>query len=213
MTRKQMKDKAKGQLKGNWKWAVLATLINILVLAGLEYFGGKLGKSESIFSIFGVIVLLLAGFIGTNLAVVFLNLSDMLADTNDVFASAFNGFEGNNFKPLFINYLLSSIFKFLWGLLLFFPGVVKHYSYAMSPYIVRDYVRSGKDIKATEAIKLSRELMKGHKLDLFVLDLSFIGWEILASMTLGIGYLWLIPYMQTTKANFFHALAGEKYLH
>ena len=208
-----MKDKAKGQLKGNWKWAVLATLINILVLAGLEYLGGKLGKSESIFSIFGIIVLLLAGFIGTNLAVVFLNLSDMLANTDDVFASAFNGFEGNNFKPLFINYLLSSFFKFLWGLLLFFPGVVKHYSYAMSPYIVRDHVRSGKEIKATEAIKLSRELMKGHKLDLFVLDLSFIGWEILASMTLGIGYLWLIPYIQTTKANFFHALAGQKYLH
>lgn len=83
----------------------------------------------------------------------------------------------------------------------------------MSPYIVRDYVRSGKEIKATEAIKLSRELMKGHKLDLFVLDLSFIGWEILANMTLGVGYLWLIPYIQTTKANFFHALAGEKYLH
>lgn len=113
MTRKEMKDKAKGQLKGNWKWAVLVVLINILVLAGLEYLGGKLGKSESIFSIFGVIVLLLAGFIGTNLAVIFLNLSDMLADTHDVFASAFNGFEGNNFKPLFINYLLSSIFKFL----------------------------------------------------------------------------------------------------
>ena len=71
-----MKDKAKGQLKGNWKWAVLIALINILVLAGLEYLGGKLGKSESIFSIFGVIVLLLAGFIGTNLTVVFLNLSE-----------------------------------------------------------------------------------------------------------------------------------------
>ena len=207
-----MKDKAKGQLKGNWKWAVLVALINILVLAGLEYLGGKLGKSEGIFSIFGVIVPLLAGFIGTNLAIIFLNLSDMLADTNDVFASAFNGFEGNNFKPLFINYLLSSIFKFLWSLLLFIPGVVKHYSYAMSRYIVHDYVRSGKDIKATEAIKLSREFMKGHKLDLFVLDLSFIGWEILANMTLGIGYLWLIPYIQTTRANFFHALADKKYL-
>lgn len=45
MTRKEMKDKAKGQLKGNWRWAVLVVLINILVLAGLEYLGGKLGKS------------------------------------------------------------------------------------------------------------------------------------------------------------------------
>ncbi len=79
----------------------------------------------------------------------------------------------------------------------------------MSTYIVDDLKRQGKNLSATEAITKSRRLMDGHKWDLFVLDLSFLGWIILASLTFGIGYLWLHPYMQTTHAEFYRNLVAQ----
>ncbi len=81
----------------------------------------------------------------------------------------------------------------------------------MTPYIVSDMVASGKTVQATSGITASRKLMDGHKMELFVFNLSFLGWFIFGLITLGIGFLWLVPYYQTSRANFYRALAGNQF--
>ena len=81
-------------------------------------------------------------------------------------------------------------------------GIILSYAYQMVPYLMRDYPEIG----AREALRLSRQLMKGHKWDLFVLQFTFIGWFFLCILTCGIGFLWLIPYMGTAQAHFYQDL-------
>ena len=81
-------------------------------------------------------------------------------------------------------------------------GIIFAYAYKMVPLLMRDYPEIG----AREALKLSRELMKGHKKDLFVLQFTFIGWFILAILSCGIGLLWLIPYQTTAEVLFYQDL-------
>lgn len=75
----------------------------------------------------------------------------------------------------------------------------------MVPYILRDHP----ELSITETLWTSRMMMKGHKWEFFVLELSFIGWALLCILTLGIGYLWLIPYMQMTIAKFYEKIRAE----
>ena len=101
--------------------------------------------------------------------------------------------------------LLMYIFVFLWTLLLIIPGLIKAFSYALTPYILIDYP----ELSANQTINLSKKMMKGHKFDLFWLGLSFIGWILLGILTLGIGYLWLIPYINTATAAFYQDVKAE----
>ncbi|WZL16770.1 MAG: DUF975 family protein [Lactobacillus kefiranofaciens] len=158
----------------------------------------------------GTILAWIGDFIALSLVISFLKLRD-----NDKlekpYVSAFSVFTENRFGPECINFVMTSIFTFLWTLLLIIPGIIKSYSYAMTPYIVKDMVASGKQVGATDGINASRELMNGHKMDLFVFDLSFIGWFLLGGISV-IGMLWVVPYYQTAKANFYRELAGNQFL-
>ena len=84
-------------------------------------------------------------------------------------------------------------------------GIIFAYAYKMVPYLLHDYP----ELSAKEALKLSREMMKGYKWDLFLLDFSFIGWALLAILTLGIGLLWLMPYIYAAEAGFYEDLKAE----
>ena len=84
-------------------------------------------------------------------------------------------------------------------------GIILGYAYAMVPYLLRDYPELG----VREALRTSRQMMKGHKWDLFVLDFSFIGWILLSYMTLCIGLLWVGPYMETARTAFYEDLKNE----
>ena len=107
-----------------------------------------------------------------------------------------------NYGRTFTVALLTNIFTLLWTLLLIIPGIIKGYSYAMTYYIAQDNPELGAD----ECINKSITLMNGHKMDLFLLDLSFIGWLLLGVLSCGIGLLWVIPYMQTSRAIFYEEL-------
>lgn len=208
-------------MRGNWGWAVLVTLINMVVAAILAGSGHALDKiyidlHGSLFfmawmSPSGTILGWISSFCTLSVAISLLKLRDKQKEEK-VYLAAFSVFTESRFGPELINYILTSIFTFLWTLLLFIPGIVKSYSYAMTPYIVQDMVASGKQVGATDGINASRELMNGHKMDLFIFDLSFLGWGLLAGLTFGIGLLWLVPYYQTSKANFYRNLAGDKFL-
>ncbi|MFD3450137.1 DUF975 family protein [Microbacteriaceae bacterium 4G12] len=117
----------------------------------------------------------------------------------------FEGFRKNNiFKSIKLA-LLTTIYTFLWSLLLVVPGIIKFISYSMAYFIILDHP----EYTASEAIKKSQEMMKGHKLDLFMLTLSFIGWFILGLFTFSIGYLWIYPYYMTTVSQFYLNLVNR----
>ena len=101
--------------------------------------------------------------------------------------------------------LLMYILTVLWSLLLIIPGIIKAFSYAMTPYILEE----NPELSASEAIHRSRMMMRGHKFDLFWLYLSFIGWGILCIFTFGIGYLWLAPYVETAQAAFYEEVKAD----
>lgn len=97
---------------------------------------------------------------------------------------------------------LANLFTSLWSLLFVVPGIIKACSYSQALYIIAE----DPEIGALEAINRSKAMMDGHKMEYFVLGLSFIGWNLLACLTFGILYIWLIPYMQTTMANFYNSI-------
>ena len=99
-------------------------------------------------------------------------------------------------------YLLQLVYIWLWSLLFVIPGIVKGYAYSMSMYVLAD--NPGKP--ALECIRESQNITNGHKMDLFVLHLSFIGWVLLGFITLGIAYIWVIPHMSAAYANAYNSL-------
>ncbi len=221
VTRKELKDNAKQYLRGNWGWAIIVFLITAIIVGIFTGAGHWLDETyinydgTNIFYQFaspiGSILLWIGSFIGLSRNIAFLELRDDQKEEKPYMA-AFSVFTENRFGPELINFVLVSIFTFLWTWLLIIPGIIKAYSYSMTPYIVKDMVASGKQVSATDGINASKELMKGHKMALFIFDLSFLGWNILAAITCGIGYLWVTPYYQTAKANFYRRIAGDKFL-
>lgn len=117
---------------------------------------------------------------------------------NDLFSQFFRFGQG------FAQKFLVGLYTFLWTLLLIIPGIIKSYSYAMTPFILADHP----ELTANQAITRSKEIMDGHKWELFVLELTFIGWEFLSILTLGIGMLWVIPYINASRAVFYREIAG-----
>lgn len=221
VTRKELKDNAKQSLRGNWGQAIIVFLITAIIVGIFTGAGHWLDETyinydgTNIFYRFaspiGSILLWIGSFIGLSRNIAFLELRDDQKEEKPYMA-AFSVFTENRFGPELINFVLVSIFTFLWTWLLIIPGIIKAYSYSMTPYIVKDMVASDKQVGATDGINASKELMKGHKMALFIFDLSFLGWNILAAITCGLGYLWVTPYYQTAKANFYRHIAGDKFL-
>ena len=117
----------------------------------------------------------------------------------------FYGFE-DLWTAIKANFFMN-LFIWLWSLLLIIPGIIKAYAYSMTFFILAE----NKGMPVLEAITLSRKMMDGHKMDLFLLTLSFIGWFILVVITFGIAGIWVYPYFYATWANFYLSVK-EDYL-
>lgn len=223
------KNAALAALKGNWAPAVLATVVFFLVAslactpATVPTLTGALDPAAissmaSAGDIAGVMGLysrvmrwnslssLLSIFLVSVVAIGFYNAFLRLLRNGD------NRLTSNMFEIAFKNYwhkvwgyFLMSLFIALWSLLLVIPGLIKVFSYAMTPYILEEYP----ELSANDAIDLSRAMMKGRKFDLFWLYLSFLGWGILCIFTAGIGLLWLLPYMQASEAAFYEDVKAD----
>lgn len=108
----------------------------------------------------------------------------------------------NSVKIMFFK----ELYTFLWTLLFVIPGIIKSYEYKQVPYILAE----NPDITKEEAFARSKQMMSGNKWKAFVLDLSFLGWEILNTMTIGIlGIFYVKPYEYQTEAAFYEALKQE----
>ncbi|MGN0157827.1 MAG: DUF975 family protein [Brotaphodocola sp.] len=111
----------------------------------------------------------------------------------------FWAFESGRYKNVVMVMFMRWLYTFLWSLLLIIPGIIKGYEYYLVPYILHD--NPGMHYK--DALQISSDMMNGNKWRLFVLDLSFIGWEILALMCCGVGFIFLTPYIEATHAEFY----------
>lgn len=114
-------------------------------------------------------------------------------------------FTKNYSRLLLSGILISIIVSVLSVFTLLIGGIIFSYAYRMVPYLISDYP----DLSATEAMKISREMMRGYKWKLFLLDFSFIGWWILTFITLGLGVFLLVPYTQTATAVFYEDLKAK----
>ena len=157
-------------------YSVIIVVANSIPLAGL------------------LLSLIVGGPMLVGLACVFLRLARR--EPSDI-GRLFHGF--NRFGTAVGAYLLMTIFVLLWSLLLIIPGIIASYAYTMTFFVIADDPTAG----ALQAITRSKEMMRGKKWKLFCLGFRFIGWMLLCVLTLGIGYLWLGPYMQTASAHFY----------
>ena len=95
----------------------------------------------------------------------------------------------------------------LWSILFVIPGYIALYRYAMTPYIMAE----NENLSVMEAITESKRIMMGNKWRLFCMDVSFIGWELLGILTLGIGFFWITPYEEAAKAAFYREITEQRY--
>lgn len=121
----------------------------------------------------------------------------------------FSTFNSLEYLPIVKTQILRNIYIFLWTLLLIIPGIIKSYQYRFVPYILSEQP----NLPTKQVLEMSKDMTDGHKMDMFVLDLSFIGWYLLGFMILGLGGLFVDPYVETTYARLFNVLSGNGYIH
>ena len=180
-----------GIFTDKWMWALLALFVESLLLGLVSATGVGI-----------IVTIVIAGPLAYGTIAIFLRAArgeDERADLNHLF----DGFK-EKFGESFLTELLCTIFIFLWSLLLIIPGIIKSYSYAATMYIVRE-----KGLSGTDAITLSRKIMKGKKWKLFCLQLSFIGWYLLGLLCFGVGVLWVNAYQQMAVTHFMEDALNE----
>lgn len=151
-----------------------------------------------------IAVLVLSGAIEISLCYIFYQMvaKNKKPEINDLMI----GFQDDNFLRGLVGYLMQLVFVFLWSLLLVIPGIIKSIAYSQMFYIMAD----DPEIDPTDAMKKSIKLMDGHKMDYFLLQLSFIPWYLLCGLTFGILYIWVGPYINATEAAFYKEISGVK---
>ena len=169
-------------------------------LTALTTLSRSFGNSSISISVLGLVELILGGVVQLGYAKYLLKQQDRQETAISDLFSEFERF-GQGFAQKF----LRGLYCFLWGLLFVIPGIVKSYSYAMTPFIMAEYP----SLTASEAIQASKDMMDGRKWELFVLRLTFIGWDIVAALTLNMGHLVLNPYKNAAEAAFYREIRKQ----
>ena len=228
MDTKLLRQRARSNLAGNWGLsigvAVVAAILGGLItgssflpdleaelpisipflqeIADTLNQGIKIGDVTLNFraGIFGFAAFILGGTLQLGYAQFLLKQHDgKETEFNDLFS------QFDRFGAGFAQHFLRNLYVALWSLLFIIPGIIKSLSYAMTPFLMAD----NPNLTASQAIDLSKELMEGHKSELFILDLTFIGWNILCAMTLNLGYIGLNPYQNAAHAAFYRQLLAQ----
>jgi uncharacterized membrane protein len=186
-TNRALMAQARQSLKGRWTLAALVTLVYMLLILCFKAIPG-LGW---------IGILIISGPYLLGWSIFFLSLS---RKQEARLSQLFEGFY--HFGNALAAYLLMTLFIILWTILLFIPGVVACLSYSQTFFILADNPQRG----GLEALRESKSMMKGNRWKLFCLLWRFLGWFLLAILTLGIGYLWVMPYLGTTLAHFYDEL-------
>lgn len=182
---------AKESLKGKWSLVVGATFVYLALVIGIQLIP-HVGK---------VLSILIGGPFMLGISIFFLRVSRKAEESFDQI------FWGFTYIGTAIGaYLLMFLYILLWTLLLIVPGIIAAISYSMTFYILADDPSVG----VVEALRRSREMMYGYKWKYFYLSLRFLGWILVSILTLGIGFLWVLPYMQVAGATFYNKLKAAQ---
>jgi uncharacterized membrane protein len=205
----ELRAAARERLKGNWGKSILTVLVyfilTLLINSGSSY--------ESIGWLVGLLTLVLSGAWSAGLLTYFIHLIRQKELSIKLLFSQLP-----RLIPFFILLLIQGIFILLWSLLLIVPGIIASIRYSQAFYILIDHP----EMKASDAINRSKEMMDGQKWKYFLLMLSFIGWyillifvlvilsamglQILSIIAFSIGMLGLMPYIYATQASFYEDL-------
>ena len=179
---KYFRDLGWAQLQGRWGAPAIFTLVEmvICIVAG---------------SLFGGLLSLFLLPMEYSYSIAFLDNKRTGAEFK--VETLFDGYK--DFLRIFGTLLLEGVYIILWSLLLFVPGIIKSISYSQTYYVMKD----NPELSFNAAIERSMAMMKGHKMEFFLLRLSYIGWLILCILTLGVGLLWINPYIFTAYAHFY----------
>jgi uncharacterized membrane protein len=200
-TNQEYKNAALAALKRNWPQAVVATFIVMLLTAISESSELVQGKTVLVVSL-GLCVFALPVIVAYVNAFNRLYYQSDRALLDNMSSMTFKGY----FRSLATMFLMCLIVSVL-TLLLIIPGIMANMAFYLTPYILKD----NPELSILDTLRLSRKMMQGHKMRLFCLQLSFLGWILLSVLTLGIGMLWLLPYMMTTMSAFYQDVR-EQYI-
>lgn len=192
-------------LRGNWTPAVLATLVLFIIAFAIS------GTNPSIYQMnvsdaWMILTCIAMYFIGMPLSYGYANAIRALCSKGDrnVTSNMIHMPLAHYFDVAWTMFYMA-VKIVLWSLLLFVPGIIKSFSYAMTPFVLEEEP----ELSAGEAIAKSARMMQGHKMQLFLLELSFMGWIFLSFFTLGIGVLWIEPYIYASMSAFYDDVKAE----
>lgn len=219
MEAKQIRQLARQNLSPSWGVSIgvaaVAALLGGLILGfsflpQIEYTKTLFSESHHAWEnvrvntsggIFGLASFILGGVLQLGYAKFLLKQHD---GQEPEFSDLFSQFD--RFGAGFAQAFLRGLYTFLWSLLLVIPGIIAALRYAMTPFIMAEHP----ELTASEGIQRSKELMEGHKMDLFILRLTFLGWDILCALTLNIGNLALNPYKNAAMAVFYRNITSQR---
>lgn len=195
--RVKYKRAALNTLHSNWTVPCLIAVV-FLALSGLSNLGGIL------------VSVCVGGIMSVGIIFTFMKMISISMSLGGTASEPYENISFNTFlqglEEHWLNALLGSLWNFLWvflwSLLFFIPGVVKSYSYSMMFFVMAENPK----ISAMKAMDISKVLTSGHKADLFVMDLSFLGWMFLSLLACGLGFIWLYPYMTMAKTYAYYDL-------
>ena len=190
-----LKERAKATLRGTYWTFVGATLIVAIVSALISGIAQLLGPAVGAVA---TIAVALFYTIPVSLGVQRMYIRTAQGcgvNTNEIF----NIYKSGNLINSILVLFLKGLFTFLWSLLFVIPGIIKGYSYLLIDYMMAE----NPALDQSRAFEISKQLMYGNRFKAFVVELSFIGWQLLSVLTFGIGMLFLTPYMSMTMTHFY----------
>ncbi len=234
MNSSDLRQRARDALKGNWFVMVVAGFVASLLggVASSSSFSVDVGSSEEItdaeldalmtqlgiteemlmaaFTIIGLLAIVgmvysvICFIVGSGVSSGYAQLNLDLVDGRSVsVGTVFSRF--GDWKTVLVARLLTGLRVFLWSLLFVIPGIIAAYDYEMVNFVIAEQPY----LSASEAMAESKRLMRGNRWRLFCLEISFFGWAFLSALTLGVGNLWLTPYVQASKAAFYRQIKRE----
>ena len=189
MSFEEIKARAREMMSAQMGNLIIVFLIYVLILSGLSSFS------------IGLAWLVVYGPLSVGIAAILLKL-----DRGETFTveELFSGF--NDFNRTLVAGLLVSLYTFLWSLLLIVPGIIAALGYSMTFFILSENPRIG----AQDALTASKNMMMGHKGELFGLFISFIGWWLLCLVTFGIALIYVLPYFDCALTVFYQDLKQKQ---
>ena len=186
----EIRSRAWSSLTGKWGICAIIVLVYSLLVMGLSVipFLGSIGS------------IIISGPLSLGMAIIFLRV---VRDESIDVSLLFKGFD--DFMRSFVAGLLVAFYTSLWLLLLIVPGIIAGLSYSLTFFIISE----DPSIAPNAAITQSKAMMQGHKMELFLLQLSFIGWFLLGIITMGIAFLWIGSYYYTAMTVFYLEVKGE----